>query len=159
MSEESDDEKAEKSALLDRIGKFIMPEGGLAPWGSIHKGDRLAALVRLQTTADVDKELRRQIWNLHHPEMPVEREKEDEPEVVVYDASNLSGADAVVAYGLNKFASNMHNYAPSEGGLRVNQTLKLGQAQRTGIASEPKGPTLWQKITRRGGPTQGGAGA
>jgi len=150
MSEETDDEKAEKSAVLGRIGEFVMPEGGLAPWGSVHKKEMLGAIVRLKTTADIDKELRRQIWNLRHPEEQVERDEKDEPTVELYDETELSGADAVVAYGLNMFATNIHNYAPSEKGLRVEQVLKLGQAQKTGVAVEPKKATLWQKVTRRG---------
>lgn len=158
MSEENDEEKAEKAALLDRIGKFLMPEGGLPPWGSIHKVERLAAIVRLRTTSDIDAELRRQIWNLKHPEDQRERpeELENDEAVAVYDETALSGADAVVAYGLNRFATNMHNYAPSEQGLRVNQALKLGQAQKTGLNTEPKKPTLWQRIRGQGQAQQTG---
>ena len=159
MSEESDDEKAEKASLLDRGGKFLMPEAGLAPWGSFHKEQRLLVVIKLNTTAQIQKELRRQVWNLHHPAQPLQRAEGDEPDpdIAPFDETEFRGADSVVAYGLNMLATNIHNYAPSEKGLRVEQILKVLQAQKTGIASEPKKKTLWQKITGKNKPQAGEA--
>ena len=142
-------EKAEKSTLLDRGGKFLMPAEGLAPWGSRHKADILAGIVRLRTIADINKELRRQVWNAQHPDAPKPRDGEDEPDAEskeLFDESKFTGGDAVIAYGFARFVTNTHNYAPSLEGERVKQILQLLKAHGTGMAVEPKKPTLGSRI-------------
>ena len=149
MSAAEQGEKAEKSTLLDRGGKFLMPAEGLAPWGSTHKADVLAGIVRLRTIADINKEIRRQVWNAQHPEAQKPRASEDEPDEEtkeVFDETKFRGGDAVIAYGFARFVTNTHNYAPSLAGERVRQILNLLKAHGTGMAVEPKKATLGSRI-------------
>lgn len=142
-------EKAEKSTLLDRGGKFLMPSEGLAPWGSSHKQDVLAGIVRLRTIADINKEIRRQVWNAQHPEAQRKRKESDEPDEEsreMFDESRFKGGDAVIAYGFARFVTNTHNYAPSLAGERVKQILNLLKAHGTGMAVEPKKASIGARI-------------
>lgn len=153
MSAEEDRTK-ESATVLNKVATAAYPAESLAPWMSHYDKRTEALIVGVKTIADVGEELDRQVWMKEHPDIMVpEAEKEPSTEEEVFDTSKLQGAAYIFAFGLNRLAANMHNYAPSIDGIRTKQAIALAKANNPGVAAmpdEPKKRSLWQQITRTG---------
>jgi hypothetical protein len=148
MSQETQEQLLEKAAALDRIGKALLPADKLSPWmGWYPKMAMLATVIFAKTTHEVAMELERQSWRLIKKRKFVRAPSADSD---VFDTTELVGAAYMLGFCCNCLAKNVHNYLPSFQGLRARQAMSLGQAQKTGVSTEPKKPGLFDRIFRRG---------
>lgn len=147
----AEEKRTEESAtVLNKVATAAFPAEGLAPWMSHYDKRTEAMIVGIKTIADVGEELDRQVWMNEHPKEKAPPREDAEPET--FDTSELKGAAYIFAYGLNRLASNMHNFAPSIDGIRTKQAIALARANNPGVAAqpgEPKKRSLFDKITGR----------
>lgn len=152
MSSSAEDDRTKESAtVLNKVATAAFPAEGLAPWMSHYDKKTQAMIVGVKTIADVGEELDRQVWMKEHPEAEKEAKTEGDEQVEeMFDTSKTTGAAYIFAYGLNRLAANMHNYAPSIDGIRTKQAIALAKANNPGVAAQPgeaKKRSLWDKIT------------
>ncbi len=159
MSAESPDQLKEKASLLDRVGKTLFPENHLAPWSSILEKREAAAQAGLLTVADIADELDRRRWMDARPDKPLPKElesgtiEEDEKNEfsVEFATEEVRGASGMFAFCARALAIHSHDLAPSVKGVGRVQGLRLGQAQGTALAIEPKKPSLLDRLRGKGG--------
>lgn len=149
MSSAEEDRTKESAAAISKVTTAAFPAEGLAPWMSHYDKKTEAVIVGVKTIADVSEELERQVWRVQHPKEEQPKKAEgDEPEM--FDTTELEGAAYIFAFGLNRLASNMHNFAPSIEGMRTRQAIALAKANNPGVAAlpdQPKKRSLWEKMT------------
>lgn len=75
---------------------------------------------------------------------------EDGAEEPLFDQSRIRGASGMYGFAFSTFAQFLHDYAPSEGGIGRRQAIGLGQAQKTGVAIEPKKQGFFGRLLGRG---------
>lgn len=145
-----DDRTKENATVLAKVSTAAFPAEGLAPWMSHYDKKTEAVIVGTKTIADIVEEVSRQEWILDHPDAKPPEKLEGEE---IFDTSDLTGADYMTAYCLNRLAINMHNFAPSIDGMRTRQAIALAKANNPGMATQPgeeKKRSLWEKITFQG---------
>ena len=81
---------------------------------------------------------------------PVSPETNGAPKEPEFDVADRRGGVALISFFNRQFVTNLRNGLPSEKGLGRRQALHLGAAQKTGVATEPKARSNWEKITGRG---------
>lgn len=144
-----DDRTKESATVLNKVATAAFPAVGLAPWMSEYDKRTEAVIVGTMTIADISHEVERRAYMTKHPNEKVEDADLDES-APGYDEAKARGGAGMIAFCLNRLASNMHNYAPSIGGIRTRQGIAFAKANNPGLATAPneeKKRTLWQKMT------------
>ena len=147
-----DDRTKESATVLNKVATAAFPATGLAPWMSQYNKQTEAVIVGVKTVGDISKEIDRRQWMSNHPKQKPP-ESDADPDEPAFDASKARGGSGMVAFCLNRLASNMHNYAPSVDGMRTRQAIALAKANNPGVATQPGAPekrSLWQKLTMQG---------
>ena len=131
-----DDRTKESATALNKIVTSAYPEIGLAPWMSHYDKRTEAVIVGVHTIGDIAEEIDRRQWISKNPakKAPPSVADPDEPG---YDASQARGGSGMVAFCLNRLASNMHNFAPSIDGIRTRQGIAWAKANNPGMATTP----------------------
>jgi hypothetical protein len=150
MSSAEDDRTKESATVLNKVATAAFPANGLAPWMSHYDKKMEAVIVGIKTIADVAEELERQVFLAGHPNGAPKPEGEEE----LFDLSKQQGAAYIMGFGLNRLASNMHNFAPSIDGMRTRQAIALAKANNPGVMSQPgqgdQKRSIWDKLTGKG---------
>ena len=140
MSQDASEEA--KGMAVERAAKSAFPDQHLAPWMSVHIFKIMVSVAMMRTIARVAEKADRNRFRDEHPDEPLPEQMQDgeakdarmeeEFDVDVH----ARGAAAAYAYGVNALAQELHDMAPSVGGLGRRQALAgwIGGANRSGTA-------------------------
>lgn len=146
----AEDERTKESATaLTKIVTSAYPEVNLAPWMSHYDKRTEAVIVGIRTIGDIAEEVDRRQWMTRNPSKKAAPSLAD-PDAPGFDASQARGGSGMVAFCLNRLASNMHNFAPSIDGMRTRQGIAWAKANNPGMATptdekKKSGWKFWQK--------------